>query len=203
MRSLLWALVGLTAVDALSVSKNAHCGKAVGLTCKGSAFGNCCSKYNYCGSTVEYCGAGCQSGYGTCSSSPAPPASKKVSKDGSCGGKKGQTCLGSIFGNCCSQYGYCGSTSTYCGTSCNKAFGTCSGRRPSSTSNSRPTQTSSQSSSVAAPSALGKVSTNARCGYAYEASPGGMTCSGSKFGDCCSQYSYWYVPLSESETDPD
>jgi hypothetical protein len=30
----------------------------------------------------------------------------KVSPDGSCGGKKGYTCAGSAFGNCCSKYNY-------------------------------------------------------------------------------------------------
>lgn len=35
-----------------------------------------------------------------------------------------------------------------------------------------------------------KVTTNARCGNLYGALPAGMTCSGGKFGDCCSQYSY-------------
>ncbi|KAA8625817.1 hypothetical protein Ptr902_01401 [Pyrenophora tritici-repentis] len=39
--------------------------------------------------------------------------------------------------------------------------------------------------------AAGKVSTNARCGHAYNAVPGGMSCKGSKWGDCCSQYGYW------------
>lgn len=49
-----------------------------------------------------------------------------VSTDGSCGGSVGQTCLGSEFGDCCSQYGYCGSISAYCGTGCQSDYGTCS-----------------------------------------------------------------------------
>ncbi|KAK2609422.1 hypothetical protein N8I77_002919 [Diaporthe amygdali] len=49
----------------------------------------------------------------------------KVSTDGNCGGTTAQTCQGSTFGNCCSQYGYCGSTSVYCGTGCQSSFGTC------------------------------------------------------------------------------
>lgn len=36
-----------------------------------------------------------------------------------------------------------------------------------------------------------KVSKNARCSYAHGAT-GGFSCLGSKFGDCSSQYSYWY-----------
>ncbi|KAF9698169.1 hypothetical protein EKO04_003918 [Ascochyta lentis] len=35
------------------------------------------------------------------------------------------TCLGSQYGDCCSQYDYCGSTSAFCGTSCQDAFGNC------------------------------------------------------------------------------
>lgn len=47
-----------------------------------------------------------------------------VSTSGSCGA--GTTCLGSEFGDCCSQYGYCGSTTAYCGTGCQDAYGSCS-----------------------------------------------------------------------------
>ncbi|KAF3043417.1 hypothetical protein E8E12_006231 [Didymella heteroderae] len=35
------------------------------------------------------------------------------------------TCLGSTFGDCCSQYGYCGSSSGHCGTGCQSGFGNC------------------------------------------------------------------------------
>lgn len=39
-----------------------------GITCQGSEFGNCCSKYGSCGSTPAYCdpAGGCQSKFGTC-----------------------------------------------------------------------------------------------------------------------------------------
>lgn len=50
----------------------------------------------------------------------------KVSEDGNCGGTTVQTCLGSEFGDCCSQYGYCGASDLYCGTGCQPGFGTCS-----------------------------------------------------------------------------
>jgi hypothetical protein len=33
-------------------------------------------------------------------------AAATVSTDGVCGGLRGRTCLGSTFGNCCSQYNY-------------------------------------------------------------------------------------------------
>ncbi|KAF3391643.1 WSC domain-containing protein [Penicillium rolfsii] len=35
-------------------------------TCAGSAFGNCCSQFGWCGSSTDYCGSGCQSNYGNC-----------------------------------------------------------------------------------------------------------------------------------------
>jgi hypothetical protein len=177
---------------------------------------------------------GTTSGYGKCSSSSRPVA--KVSTDGTCGGPKGYTCLGSVFGNCCmtsrfrnlfvgmadfayphlgSSYGWCDSTSTHCGKGCQSSFGTCSdtsSAKPSSSS-TRPTSVSSSaistlstlapsttltSTPVAAPSSKSKISTNGRCGSAYDASPGGMTCLGSKYGNCCSQYSYWYYPSSDA-----
>lgn len=49
----------------------------------------------------------------------------KISKDGRCGGKTGQTCEGSSFGNCCSKKGRCGRKSRHCGCDCQKAFGIC------------------------------------------------------------------------------
>lgn len=50
----------------LTVSTEGNC--AGNLTCQGSNFGDCCSKYNYCGSTAAYCdpAQGCQSSYGLC-----------------------------------------------------------------------------------------------------------------------------------------
>ncbi|KAK1763949.1 hypothetical protein QBC33DRAFT_622452 [Phialemonium atrogriseum] len=68
------------------------------------------------------------------SSASAPPAAASTlvpSPDGSegvCGGK--YTCLGSVYGECCSANGFCGSTTEYCGDGCNPAFGTCGGGEP-------------------------------------------------------------------------
>ena len=104
------------------VSPDGTCAGVNGYTCKGSAFGNCCSKNGYCGGTNAYCGAGCQGGFGTCVS--VIPV-KNVSKDGTCGGANGYTCQASSFGNCCSKNGYCGSTTPYCGADCQGGFGTC------------------------------------------------------------------------------
>ncbi|PMD18838.1 carbohydrate-binding module family 18 protein [Hyaloscypha hepaticicola] len=40
--------------------------------------------------------------------------------DGQCSGT--QTCAGSTYGQCCSQWGWCGVTSMHCGTGCMEAF---------------------------------------------------------------------------------
>ncbi|KAF4542164.1 Endochitinase 2 precursor [Lasiodiplodia theobromae] len=49
-----------------------------------------------------------------------------VSTDGTCGAS-GQTCEGSTFGNCCSQWGNCGTTDEYCGAAynCDIRYGLC------------------------------------------------------------------------------
>jgi hypothetical protein len=91
------------------------------VTCQSSTFGNCCSAYGYCGSSDGHCGEGCQAAHGTCADEPG--SGLEASVDGSCG--DGVTCLGSEFGDCCSQYGWCGSTAGHCGAGCQAAFGTC------------------------------------------------------------------------------
>ncbi|KAK8216368.1 chitin binding protein [Phyllosticta capitalensis] len=121
------------AVTPTAISQDATCGGTSGLTCLGSAFGNCCSVNGWCGSTSDYCADGCQVQFGTCSNSTG-----SVSPDGSCGGSSGYTCLGSSKGNCCSQYGYCGATTDYCGTGCNSAFGSCGNQVSSSLSSKAP-----------------------------------------------------------------
>ncbi|KAH6952710.1 hypothetical protein DER45DRAFT_586614 [Fusarium avenaceum] len=50
----------------LIVSDNGLCGDKYHQTCKGSRYGNCCSKYGHCGKTSAYCEGGCQSGFGAC-----------------------------------------------------------------------------------------------------------------------------------------
>ncbi|KFY86452.1 hypothetical protein V500_07623 [Pseudogymnoascus sp. VKM F-4518 (FW-2643)] len=49
-------------------------------TCIGSDFGQCCSKYGYCGATEEYCGDGCNPSFGRCSE-PISSSSSSVSTD--------------------------------------------------------------------------------------------------------------------------
>lgn len=48
-------------------SERGTCGADAGVSCQGSAFGECCSRYGNCGNSAEFCGAGCQSAYGLCS----------------------------------------------------------------------------------------------------------------------------------------
>ena len=65
--------------------------------------------------------------------SPPPPPPRPTGtlvpspdgSDGICGGE--YTCLGSVYGDCCSLNGYCGNTTDYCGEGCNSLFGTCGG----------------------------------------------------------------------------
>ncbi|KAF2025907.1 hypothetical protein EK21DRAFT_26115, partial [Setomelanomma holmii] len=54
-------------------------------------------------------------------------ALQPVSQDARCGAIfGGQTCLGSLWGNCCSQYNYCGNAMAYCSPhSCQAKYGRC------------------------------------------------------------------------------
>ena len=54
----------------LEISVDGSCGN--GFTCLGSRYGDCCSKYGWCGSTADHCDAGCNPGFGRCG---APVAS--------------------------------------------------------------------------------------------------------------------------------
>jgi len=57
------------------------------------------------------------------STSIDPEPTLDVSVDGTCG--NGLTCLGSHWGQCCSEHGYCGNSDAYCGRGCLPAFGEC------------------------------------------------------------------------------
>ena len=82
------------------------------------------------GSSNAYCGAGCQAAFGQCGSSRPSSSSSKVisssthmatpsptslvSKNARCGSNFGsQTCKGSNYGNCCSQYSYVSEVQLY------------------------------------------------------------------------------------------
>ena len=70
-----------------------------------------------------------------------------------------------------------GSTDWHCNAGCQSGYGIC---------NDSPSVTTS-----ALPSPTQRVSTNARCGSDYGASPGGMTCLGAiEYGECCSQLGF-------------
>ncbi|KAJ5465375.1 hypothetical protein N7530_009162 [Penicillium desertorum] len=88
-------------------------------TCTGTQFGDCCSVNGYCGSTNDYCSPpNCYSG--------ACLTTGYTSTNGECGPNfaNNMTCVGSLFGDCCSVAGYCGNSSDYCsGTNCYS--GTC------------------------------------------------------------------------------
>lgn len=53
-----------------TVTTDGTCGN--GVTCKGSRYGSCCSKHNYCGVGDDYCKVanGCQAAFGTCDDAP-------------------------------------------------------------------------------------------------------------------------------------
>jgi hypothetical protein len=84
-------------------------------------------EHGYCGTTAGHCSEGCQPLFGICNSPkpPQPSSTLKVSLNGSCGQKSGQTCRGSTFGDCCSQYSFCGQTLAYCSEGCQSQFGDC------------------------------------------------------------------------------
>ncbi|KAI5456852.1 hypothetical protein BGZ63DRAFT_365704 [Mariannaea sp. PMI_226] len=106
----------------VTISPNQLCGGTTGYTCKGSAFGNCCSFYGYCGKTDSYCGTGCNNNFGDCNSGSG---SLSNTTNGLCGPTYKSTCAFYGLKTCCSQFGYCGNTAAYCGTGCQKDYGTC------------------------------------------------------------------------------
>jgi hypothetical protein len=140
---------------------------------------------------------------------PLPSASLIVSTSGQCGNVT--TCAGSAFGGCCSEWYFCGNGVDYCGVGCRVGFGGCGGGGapvPSSSSSSSPISSSTSTStpppsstpppiptsstsissstsrtSSSRPTPTVPVSTDGKCGN-------GITCTGSTFGRCCSDY-YW------------
>lgn len=82
-------------------------------------------------------------GASSSATSPSTPAATlKPSVDGDCG--NGVTCIGSKYGDCCSEHGYCGRTDSYCNAGCQSAFGLC-GRTPDEPGEPTPTLPSSTS----------------------------------------------------------
>ena len=125
-------------------------------------------------------------------SSPLPSATLIPSTNGQCGNVT--TCAGSVFGNCCSEYYFCGQGLAFCGEGCRVGFGVCGGGGPglssssmfsSSTFTPSSTSTSASTSTSTTPTPT-NVSTAGRCG----ADGNGQTCTGSRFGRCCSSYGW-------------
>ncbi|KAH8173337.1 glycosyl hydrolase family 61 domain-containing protein [Sarocladium implicatum] len=50
----------------LKVSEDGRCGGSTGQTCKGSNFGDCCSRKGRCGRKTRHCTCGCQPDFGEC-----------------------------------------------------------------------------------------------------------------------------------------
>ncbi|KAJ9481956.1 hypothetical protein VN97_g11496 [Penicillium thymicola] len=63
----------------------------------------------------------------TATSTTVATPTSTISENGLCGPSNSDwTCLGSQFGDCCSNYGYCGSSSEYCSSAnCNAKYGSC------------------------------------------------------------------------------
>ncbi|KAJ4380479.1 hypothetical protein N0V86_003834 [Didymella sp. IMI 355093] len=118
------------------------------------------------------------------SAGPTSTPTGTVSTDGTCGTQgKNQICIGSEFGNCCSQYGYCGKSTDHCGTGCNTLFGNCgTNANPSS----GPTATST---SAPQPTGALKTSTDGSCGGSSGFTCVGFVHDGAK-SECCSQYGW-------------
>lgn len=66
-----------------TLSTDGTCGN--GITCRGSRFGNCCSKHNYCGVGDDYCKVanGCQAAFGTCDDAPGTVSITRTGKNSS------------------------------------------------------------------------------------------------------------------------
>ncbi|KAK4449776.1 carbohydrate-binding module family 18 protein [Podospora aff. communis PSN243] len=64
----------------LDVTVNGQCGD--GLTCLGSAFGDCCSEHGWCGSSADHCGPKCQFAFGRCGSGGGPAGSTTAQPTG-------------------------------------------------------------------------------------------------------------------------
>ncbi|KAF3005661.1 hypothetical protein E8E13_004122 [Curvularia kusanoi] len=119
----------------------------------------------------------------TATTAPTATPTGVVSTDGSCGTQgKNQICLGSSFGNCCSQYGWCGTSTDHCGTSCQTLFGNCG------TNANAPTSTKATSAAPQPTTAL-KTSVDGTCGASTGFTCVGFVHEGVK-SECCSQYGY-------------
>ncbi|KAF2664189.1 hypothetical protein BT63DRAFT_465016 [Microthyrium microscopicum] len=106
---------------------------------------------------------------------PGALAKTVVSTNGKCG--TGITCIGSYYGNCCSQWNWCGSTDDFCGAGCLSAFGSCSSSLSSTKAStlstlkgssslvpSKATTSAKVSSKAATSSGISSTGSTASCG---------------------------------------
>lgn len=103
----------------------------------------------------------------TVDATTSPCPAQTVSKDGTCGGFNGKTCVGSIFGSCCSNLGYCGESAEYCSVStCDTKGGDCGSQYiVNATSSSATSTATAHSTSVSASSTSTSVSASVAAKY--------------------------------------
>ncbi|TKW50087.1 Chitin deacetylase [Colletotrichum tanaceti] len=192
------------------VSTDGQCGVGKGRQCTGSAFGNCCSQYNFCGSTSGHCGTGCQSAFGTCNAGSASSAgssagSSSRASSAAAGGSSTASSTGALPTSSAptgvsstnpaaatntrlSTSGECGGTN---GFNClGSNFGDCCSPYNYCGNTTAHCDTGCQSTfgrcSGSGTGTNVQVSLNGNCGPAN----GGASCAGSSFGNCCSSYGY-------------
>ncbi|KAF6821018.1 Chitin deacetylase-like protein 9 [Colletotrichum sojae] len=178
-------------------SRDGSCGGTNRYNCQGTGYGDCCSTWGFCGNTTDHCDSGCQGSFGRCSSTTV---NLNVSLDGKCGSNNGaETCSGSVFGNCCSQWGFCGSSTVHCGTGCQSGFGTCG---MSTEVNGAGSTTSQPTSSVLSPantlSQATKSSTSLSRPFTPSSSPVGNSVRGSSSSTSTTTTATSSVRLSSS-----
>lgn len=106
-----------------------------------------------------------------------------ASVNGICGAFNGSTtCLGTGYGNCCSQFGYCGKTDLHCGTGCQTGFGSC-GPQPTQEFKDLGCFTDSTSARVLGSSLNIAGNTPAKCKAGC--ADAGYTYAGVEFGSQC------------------
>ncbi|KAK4506232.1 hypothetical protein PRZ48_004197 [Zasmidium cellare] len=142
------------------------------------------------------------------------PANLTISTNGECSGS--QTCIGSTFGESCSEWGYCGPSNdtAYSGAGCQSMFGICSSSNSTSSGNSstsavptigNATITSSVSQSTANSSSMVSstpVTSTTASSTSASTSASSSTTSSSSASTPASAPSYSYAPTSSTAAAP-
>lgn len=121
-----------------------------------------------------------------------------VSTNGECSG--GQTCLGSQFGESCSQYAYCGPSNDteYSGEGCMPEFGLCSGNETTGSASSTSVVATTMITSSTSRGATGSSSTVESSSSSTASSP----VASSTISSLTSAPQYTYAPTSTSSANP-